>query len=244
MNDPVFDLVDAGRTFGPYLALSEVSLTVAAGERVGIIGASGAGKTTLLSLLNGSLRPTFGAVRTFGTDVHGAPAQVRRQVQRRIGTVTQDLALVDQVRVLHNVNAGRLGQWSTPQALASLLWPRVPSSTRAALNQVDMEWALHERTDRLSGGERQRIAVARVLVHAPDVILADEPVSRLDPVRARIVLARLTSAAPTLVMSLHQPELAAEFCTRIIGLSYGRVVLDVPRDELSPADLESVYAAS
>lgn len=240
---PVIRLSAAGRRFGPHHALADVDLTIAAGERVAILGPSGAGKSTLLALLNGSLSPSAGIVEVFGEDLAGLPPARLRIVQRRIGAISQRLDLIDQVRVLHNVNAGQLGQWSTSQALRSLVWPRSVDTARSALGRVGMEWALYERTERLSGGERQRVAIARLLVQVPELVLADEPVSSLDPVRADEILELLRAPAEraTLVVSLHQPELARRHCTRAVGLRDGRVVFDLPAERLSDDKLGDLY---
>ncbi|NGO73800.1 ATP-binding cassette domain-containing protein, partial [Streptomyces boncukensis] len=193
---PAVLLRGAGRRFGPHEALRGLDLTVGAGERVAVLGASGAGKSTLLALLNGALEPTAGSVEVLGEQPALLPPARRRLLQRRIGSVSQDLALIERVRVVHNVNAGRLGHWSTARALASLVWPRSLGAVRDALDRVGLGWALHERTERLSGGERQRVAVARLLVQAPELVVADEPVASLDPVRAADILGLLGSPPP------------------------------------------------
>ncbi len=243
---PVVRLRRAGRRFNGHDALLDVDLTIAEGERLAVLGASGAGKTTLLALLNGSLPATSGSVEVFGEDLAGVSAARLRILQRRIGAVSQRLDLVDQVRVLHNVNAGRLARWGTARALASLTWPRADAIARDALHQVGMEWAVYERTERLSGGERQRVAIARLLVQQPALVLADEPVSSLDPARAAetLGLLRVPTERATFVVSLHQPELARKHCTRAIGLREGSVVFDLPVDRLDDALLTDLYALS
>ncbi len=243
---PVVRLRGAGRRFGAEHALRDVDLSILPGERVAVLGASGAGKSTLLALINGSLPAGSGIVEVFGADLATLPAAHRRAVQRRIGTVSQRLDLVDQVRVLHNVNAGRLARWSTPRALVNLAWPRADRTVTEALGRVGLEWAVHERTERLSGGERQRVAIARLLVAEPDLVLADEPVASLDPPRAAEVLGLLATAGrgTTLVVSLHQPDLARRHCTRVIGLREGRLVLDLPTAELDEGLLHDLYALS
>jgi phosphonate transport system ATP-binding protein len=245
MSDPVIRLRGAGRVFGSVPAVGGVDLSISAGERVAILGASGAGKTTLLSLINGSLPATSGVVEIFGSDLGElGPAQLR-SVQRRIGTISQRLDLVDQVRVLHNVNAGRLAHWGMARALLSLAWPRPDATAVGALERVGLSWAIHERTERLSGGERQRVAMARMLVQNPDLVIADEPVSSLDPARTAAMLGLLCASAPeasATVVSLHQPQLAREHCTRAIGLRNGRVSFDLPTERLSDAALDELYA--
>lgn len=242
--DPVIRLRGVERRFGDRAALTGVDLTVQRGERVALLGSSGAGKSTLLALLNGTLSPTSGSVEVLGGDLSLLSAGALRRLQRRIGTISQRLDLVEQVRVLHNVNAGRLGRWSTLRALTALVLSRSDAVVDSALERVGLEWAVHERTERLSGGERQRVAIARLLVQEPEVVLADEPVSSLDPSRASEVLRLLgaASADGTLVVSLHQPDLARRHCTRVVGLQQGRVVVDLPVDALTQSDLDALYA--
>lgn len=242
--DEVVRLRGVRREFGGRAALDEIDLVVHEGERVALLGPSGAGKSTLLALLNGSLRPTSGTVEVLGADLAAVSPTGLRAIQRRVGTISQRLDLVDQVRVLHNVNAGRLGAWGTGRALLALVMPRADPAVTAALGQVGLGWAVHERTERLSGGERQRVAIARLLVQRPELVLADEPVSSLDPSRAAEVLDLLRTTTPrgSLVVSLHQPELARRHCTRALGLQGGRVVFDVPVDELDEAALADLYS--
>lgn len=242
--EPVVRLRGVDRRFGQRAALQGIEVTVHAGERVGLLGPSGAGKSTLLSLLNGSMRPTSGTVEVFGSDLSTVSPSDLRALQRRIGTISQRLDLVDQVRVLHNVNAGRLGHWSVARSLAALVVPRADPVVISALERVGLGWSVHERTERLSGGERQRVAIARLLVQEPELVLADEPVSSLDPSRAAEVLELLRTATPrgTLVVSLHQPDLARRYCTRILGLQDGRVVVDRPAQELEDSVIDDLYA--
>jgi len=244
--DPVLRLCGVEQRFGLRTALSGIDLTVHPGERVALLGASGAGKSTLLSVLGGSLPPTGGTVEILGMPLAGLRAAGLRAAQRRIGTVGQRLDLVEQVRVLHNVNVGRLGRWNTARALTALALSRTDPTVEAALEAVGLGWAVHERTERLSGGERQRVAIARLLVQEPDLVLADEPVASLDPSRAAEVLDLLRTATPdgTLVVSLHQPDLARRHCTRVVGLRGGRVVLDLPVAEVDDRHLADLYTAA
>lgn len=245
MNDDVVRLTGVGRTFGTNVALRGADLSIRAGERVAVLGPSGAGKSTLLALLNGSLEPSEGSVELFGVDTAHLSWRARRGLQRRVGTVSQGLDLIEQVRVLHNVNAGRLAEWGTPRSLASLVWPRPDERALTALEAVGIDWAVHERTERLSGGERQRVAIARLLIQRPDLVLADEPVASLDPTRAAEVLellGRVTDASGAVVVTLHQPQLARDHCTRAIGLRDGRVVFDTAIADLRSDSLVKLYA--
>lgn len=233
-----------GRRFAGHDAVLDLDLSVQPGERVALLGPSGAGKSTLLAMLNGSLPATSGTVEVLGADVGALNPARLRTLQRRIGLVSQRLDLIDQVRVLHNVNAGRLGRWPTWRALASLVVARPDGEVREALDRVGLGWAAYERTERLSGGERQRVAIARLLVQRPELVLADEPVSSLDPGRAAEILGLLRAAAQgsAFVVSLHQPELARQHCSRAVGLLDGCLAFDVPVAELDDVRLAELYA--
>jgi phosphonate transport system ATP-binding protein len=232
MGDVVVSLCGVGAVLGGHPALDGIDLEVRAGERVALVGPSGAGKTTVLRLCTAALAPTSGSVSVLGHDLGSAtPAEVRA-LRRRIGSVYQQLHLVGPLRVVHNVNAGRLGTWTPARAVRSLVRPVEVDEARQALDRVGIADKLLERTDRLSGGEQQRVALARVLVQDPELILADEPVSSLDPARAEEVMDLLGDVVAgrdrTLVVSLHDFELARRRCDRVVGLRAGRVVFDLP----------------
>jgi phosphonate transport system ATP-binding protein len=232
----VLTLDDVTVRYGRVTALDRVSLSVAAGERVALVGPSGAGKSTVLRLCTGAVHPTDGAVHVLGEPLDALTGRRLTRLRRRVGTVHQQLHLVPRLRVVHNVNAGRLGHWPWWRALASLVVPRDVDRVRAALEATGVEAMLEERTDRLSGGEQQRVALARVLVQEPDLVLADEPVSSLDPVRADEVLRLLCDTVATghraLVVSLHDFELAVRRCDRVVGLRGGAVLFDLPADRV------------
>ncbi|MBW3579690.1 MAG: ATP-binding cassette domain-containing protein [Actinobacteria bacterium] len=241
----MFSLRRAGVRFGSTPALEAVDLEVAAGERVALVGPSGAGKSTLLSLLNGSRRPTEGSAVVLGRDLATVRGSELRHLQRRIGTVYQQHHLVGPLRVVHNVNAGRLGDWSLLEAVRSLLLPADVATAEAALAQVGIAEKLYERTDTLSGGQQQRVALARVLVQRPVAILADEPISSLDPTRAEEIMQLLAGLAGgtgrALVVSLHAVEQALRHCDRLVGLRGGRVLFDAAARDVTTAMVESLY---
>jgi phosphonate transport system ATP-binding protein len=234
--------------FGSTRALAGVDLTVATGERVAVVGSSGAGKSTLLGVVNGAVAPTAGSVEVLGTAPPTVSGRELRRLRARVGTVHQHLELVGPLRVVHNVNAGRLAGWPAWRAAWSLLRPQGVPEVAAALADVGLADRIFERTDRLSGGQKQRVAVARVLVQQPDLVLADEPASALDPALADRTLALLTGMTAdrggTLVASLHDPTLVLRHCSRVVGLVDGRIELDAPAQSLTLADLEDFYGVT
>ena len=226
-------------------ALDDVSLRVEAGERVAIVGPSGAGKSSIIALANTSLAPTSGSVHLFGSDPAGLREASLRALRIRVGTIHQQLHLAGPLRVVHNVNAGRLGRWSPWRAWWSLLRPAGVADARDALESLGIGDKLFDRTDHLSGGERQRVAIARVLVQDAELLLADEPVSSLDPQRSREVLEILCEVAArdgrSLLVSLHAFDLALEYFDRVVGLREGRVVFDRPPAQVSGDDAAALY---
>lgn len=245
---PVVELDDVTVRYGgrsATRALDGVTLHVAAGERVALLGPSGAGKTTVLRVIAGRVRPTSGRATVLGHDTDSLGGRSGRRVRRRIGTIQQDLALTDALRVVHNVNAGRLGEWSTARALRSLVSIVDRDGAHAALAEVDASEVIDARTDELSGGQRQRVAIARLLVQDPDVVLADEPAASLDPALARsavsLLAERVASPGRALVLSLHDPALARAHCTRLVGLRAGVVTFDRPVGEVGDEDLDALY---
>lgn len=242
---PVFELRDVHKRFAGTTALAGVDLRVEAGERVALAGPSGAGKTTLLQLLNGALAPSSGTARIFGHDVSELSVGRLRALQGRIGTVHQQFHLVGSLRVVHNVNAGRLGEWSLARSLVSLLRPRAVEEDRRLLERVGIGDKLFQRTDSLSGGEQQRVAVARVLAQDPEVVLADEPIASLDRENSREVMDLLRELSGegrrTLVVSLHEVAYALSHCDRVVGIRGGRVQFDLPAGEVGEDRVEELY---
>lgn len=219
---------------------------VGAGERVAVVGASGAGKSTLLAVVNGTVPPSAGSVEVLGRDPSRLGGRALRRLRARVGTVHQHLELAGPLRVLHNVNAGRLGSWPAARAAWSLLRPQGVPEVVSALERVGLADRVFDRTDTLSGGQRQRVAVARLLVQDPDLVLADEPASALDPVLADEVLELLAGPASrggALLAALHDPALALRHCDRVVGLAAGRMVLDAPAAALTVRDLAAFYGA-
>jgi phosphonate transport system ATP-binding protein len=244
--DAVFMLQGVGVRFGVRPALSSVDLRIDGGERVAVIGPSGAGKSTLLNVLNGMVVPTDGRVCVLGKDPAILHERELRRLRSQIGTVHQRLNLVGPLRAVHNAAAGRLGRTSTARALASLVTGRGLDDAINALVRVGLGDRRDERTDRLSGGEQQRVAIARLLVQRPVATLADEPVSSLDPARARMVMDLLMGVTAeidtTLVVSLHDVDLALERFDRVVAVRDGTIAFDVPPDRVRPEMIGALYA--
>ena len=237
------ELDGLAKRYGALEAVAPLSLTVASGETVAFLGPSGGGKTTLLLLLSGQLEASAGCVCLGGQEL----AQMRpgRELARLVGMIHQQFDLVPNLSALHNVLAGRLGEWGLSRSLLSLLWPRDRAAGVAALARVGVADRAYLRASQLSGGEQQRVAIARLLVQDPAVILADEPVASLDPARAAEVLRLLVGVAresgKTLIASMHSVELAREHFSRLIGLRNGVVLFDLPSAEVTQEQLQALY---
>jgi phosphonate transport system ATP-binding protein len=226
-------------------ALAGVTLAAAQGERVAVIGPSGAGKTTLLRVLGCALRPGEGEVRVLDAGPWSLGAGELRALRARIGTVHQAPPIAPRLRVVTAVLAGRLGRWSTLRALRSLVHPADAAGAHAALVRLGIGERLFDRCDRLSGGQLQRVGVARVLYQRPDLLLADEPVSALDPqlagVTVRELVAQSEATGATLVASLHAVDLALRWFPRVVGMREGRVMFDAPASQVTTAMLGALY---
>ena len=229
------------RALGPGLAFA-----VGPGQRVAVIGPSGAGKTTLVRVLGLSIRASEGTLALDGADPWSMGARRLRALRARIGTVHQAPPLPPRLRVVSAVLAGRLGAWSAARALASLVAPADARGARGALEPLGLADRLWDRCDRLSGGQAQRVGIARVLYQRPGLILADEPVSALDPALADralgVLVAAHTELGATFVASLHAVDLALRWFPRIVALREGAVVFDLPSAEVTPERLRSLYA--
>lgn len=240
-------LAGVGHAFaGDRAALDSLDLQVRRGERIAVIGPSGAGKTTLLRLLATHLRPTSGSLEVLGERPWQVGNRARQRLRTRIALIHQAPPLPARQRVVTAVLAGRLGRWSLARSLLSLIHPLDAAGAEQALARLDLADRLYQRCGQLSGGQLQRVGIARALYQQPDLILADEPVSALDPVLASHTLGVLIDAArqcnATLLASLHAVDLALEHFPRVIGLRDGRILFDRPAEAVSQDDLTALYA--
>ena len=240
---PLVTAAGVSKSYSGFPALSPLSFAILPGERVALAGPSGSGKTTLLYLLAGILQPDSGSLSIDGKDL--ARVKPGRELSLLVGIIHQQYDLVPHLPVLHNVLAGRLGQWGLLRSAASLVWPQERGLAETALERMGIGDKAWERTSHLSGGEQQRAAIARLMVQSPRVVLADEPVASLDPAMADEMLRLLTGLAEdsgrALVVSLHSPELIRRFCTRVIGLRAGHLAFDLPADAVTGRIMDDLY---
>jgi phosphonate transport system ATP-binding protein len=236
--------------FGSVQALSGITLQIAPGDIVGFVGPSGSGKTTLLRVLQTAVTPTTGSIRYGDLEYAQLSSKKLQRHRAELGFVPQSHALVPNQNVLYNVLTGRLGRSSFLGSARSLLFPSRGEIEKVyrVLERVGIPEKIYQRADQLSGGQQQRVAVARALYQNPTVILADEPVSNMDPARARSTLEFLTRVSReeklTLCLSLHDLELALEYCPRLVGLRKGTIHFDSAPDALSRSDFEALYNLS
>lgn len=242
-----FSLQSVGLTHSNgHVALADITLHAQQGESIALIGPSGAGKTTLLNTLGTAFKPSTGTMTVLGQQPH-LSAHALRSLRARIGTVHQAAPIPARQRVVTAVLAGKLGQWPVWKSLASLVYPQDIAGARYALERVHLADKLFVRSDQLSGGQLQRVSIARVLYQEAQLILADEPVSALDPTLALDTVQLLVQEAKarnaTVVASLHAVDLARSCFERLVGIRDGRIAFDLPAHAVTDAQLQALYAA-
>ena len=201
-------------------ALREFSLTVGKGERIAVMGPSGSGKSTLLNLICGLDQPTAGTIKIDGTELSRLNDDARTRLRReKIGMIFQTFNLLPTLTALENV--------ALPLRLQGISRREAEKRARIMLTRVGLGDRLTHRPDELSGGERQRIAIARALIFAPPVILADEPTGNLDSTTGKEILDLLDDlhreCNTTIVLVTHNEE-AAQHCDLILRLRDGQLV--------------------
>ena len=251
---PLFQVRGARKTFGAQVAVDDLGFAVRRGEFVALLGPSGAGQTTLFRCLAGLTPLDAGSVHLGGAEVSAMHSTaVHSRERRRIAVIFQQFNLVSRLSALDNVLAGRLGHvaawrgWLRRFTREDTLWA-LQCLERVGL--LDRAW---QRADTLSGGQQQRVAIARALAQRPDVILADEPVASLDPRIGGEILELLraichnqrdaASDGVAVICSLHQPHFAKLYADRVLGLSAGRIVMDVAATDFAETSLLNVYGA-
>lgn len=237
------------KTFGKKQALCDVSLDVAPGEMVALIGASGSGKSTLIRHIAGLERGTGApcCVDVFGKRLQEAGKLTReaREIRREVGVIFQQFNLVNRLPVLTNVLIGHLGRIPAWRGTLGFFSREEKQAAMASLARVSIDETARQRSSTLSGGQQQRAAIARALVQGARLLLADEPIASLDPASAKRVMETLSEInrqdGITVVVSLHQVEYARRYCPRTVALRDGVIAYDGPSTALTPAFLRELY---
>lgn len=240
---------DVSKTFGSRKALDGVSISVASGEMVALIGPSGSGKSTLLRSITGlqSIDAGAGVIQVFGETVQkdGRVTGAVRKARSKLGMIFQQFNLVGRLSLFSNVMLGALGRLPGWKGLLGL-WPQADKDkAMAALHRVGVSDYAAQRANTLSGGQQQRGAIARAIVQGAKAILADEPVASLDPVSARKVMELLVELNKRdgmgVIVTLHQVDYAIRYCDRVIALQGGKIVYDGPSTALDQKRLIEIY---
>ena len=239
--------VRLGRNAEARTVLDAITLDLSQGEQVAIIGPSGAGKTTLLHTAACAIKPVEGTLKINQQTPWALSKSALHTLRGRIFLAPQAPPLPPRQRVVNAVLAGRLASTSIMAALLSLYKPKDSALAFDALAHFKLEDKLWLRCDRLSGGERQRVGLARMMVSVAPLILLDEPVSALDPALGlsalRTIQDEATARNATLIVSLHDVQLARARFARLIGLKAGRIHFDLPASAVDEAILADLYGA-
>lgn len=234
--------------YGRRTVLPDVNLRVRKGEFVGIIGPSGAGKSTLLMSFNAVVSIFGGELHVLGEPVHRISNSALKQLRSRIGIIFQGFNLVKRLTVVDNIASGMLGRMFLLPTMIKYYTSRQYDRIWEYMRIVGIEDAALQRCDQLSGGQMQRVAIARAMAQEPEMILADEPISSLDPVSARRVMDTLRAVNEhyriTIVSNLHQLDYARDYCTRILGMRNGEIVFDGAPAALTADVVREIYNGS
>ncbi|GAA1776021.1 phosphonate ABC transporter ATP-binding protein [Leucobacter iarius] len=241
----LLDVRKISKSFGDRVVLRDMSMQVHAGEVVAFLGANGSGKSTTLRAVNGLIEADSGDIEISGVRLTEASGARRSEARRSAATVFQKIHLVGRRTVLQNVCAGGFARLATLRSVPPLFGTELKEEAMACLDRVGLADRAHDRAGSLSGGQQQRVAIARALCQRPRILLADEPVSALDPRAADDVMALLHELAVEenlgVAAVLHQPHLARKYAHRVIGLRDGNLAFDAPIDDIDDAALAALY---
>ncbi len=242
VNKNILSINKITKKFNDTLALDNININIEKGEIVALIGPSGSGKSTLMNLITGTIKQDSGEILVDNSEISKFS---NKEFAKKVGMLRQQFDLVENINVIHNVLIGRFNEWGFWKSFISLFKPQDIEYAQTALKKIGMEDKIFEPTSELSGGQQQRVAIARLLVQNPLLILADEPVSSLDPVNARNVLSLITELAKneqkTLVASMHSVEFSKEFFERIIGMKYGKIIFDDKVENITDEMIKKLY---
>ena len=227
------------------IILKNLNLKINQGEKIALLGKSGSGKSTLISILNGTRQKTNGEIKIYGKSFN----KLDNSQKRKIGTIWQDLRLIDDLSAEQNVNVGLLNNKNLIFTLKNLLNMSSFLLAHKCMKLCQLNSSIYSKNIKsISGGQKQRIAISRSIIHEPEILFADEPFNNLDPKLClylkNLFISRLNNYKiefpNTILFSLHKIDLIDGF-TRVIGLKNGEICLDTKRDELRKSDLENIY---
>lgn len=243
----IVDLVKAYKANQP--VLKGINLDITSDGLTAVIGPSGTGKSTLLRCVNRLIEPTSGRILLKDdentVDLATVRGQALRRARRRIGMVFQEYNLVERLTVMENLLTGRLGFTSAFNAWRRRFEPEDIQYAHQLLETVGLGGFANQRADALSGGQRQRVGIARALMQRPQLLLADEPTSSLDPKTSveimELLLEQGRAQRIPVVVNIHDVELAKRYASRIVGMSGGSIVYDGDACGLSQDVLKQIY---
>lgn len=244
---PLLSVKGLDKSFAGRTVLNGVDFSLRAGELVAFLGANGSGKSTTLRCAMGISRPDAGSISIDGVDLSTLQGRALQHASQRTAMIFQKIHLVPRRTALDNVCAGALARIPTSRSLSPLFFPAgIRQEALECLDRVGLADRALDRVSRLSGGQQQRVAVARALCQRADIVLADEPVSALDPHAAEQVMALLRDLAHNQELAvaavLHQPDLALRYADRSIGLLNGTIAFNQVSADVSPEQLDELYA--
>lgn len=228
-------------------ALSDVNFSVQEGEFVSIIGPSGAGKSTLLRCINRMIEASSGEINFDNLNVMSLRKKELKQLRTKIGMIFQHYNLVNRLTVIENTLHGKLGYKSTFAGVLGIYSQEEKQQALDILNVLGLSDFLYKRTDQLSGGQKQRVGIARALIQNPRMLLCDEPIASLDPNSSKIIMDHLknisTKMGITVLVNLHQVDVALKYSDKIIGIHNGQVVYNGSPKDITKADIERIYGS-
>ena len=233
------------KKFSETTALNEVSLKISDGEMIGIIGKSGAGKSTLLRLINRLIEPTSGTIIYDGVEITSLKRKNLKIWRSKCAMIFQQFNLIERLDVLTNVLSGTLGINFNLLKLLKIYNKKEKLDALTYLHNLGLSNKALQRVETLSGGQQQRVAIARAMMQKPKILLADEPISSLDPKNSKIVMDDIKKINQQegimAICNLHSLDVAKEYCERLIGLSDGKIVFDGHPSELTKELAEQLY---
>lgn len=243
----VLNISNLSKNYKDVQALSGVNLKVANGEFVSIIGPSGSGKSTLLRCINRMIEASSGEILVDDVNICRLKKRELRRTRTKIGMIFQHYNLVNRLSVIENVLHGRLGYKSNIGGIIGSYTEEEKRHALEILEGLGMSDLIYKRCDKLSGGQKQRVGIARALIQEPYIILCDEPIASLDPGSAKIIMDHLKKTSDekniTVLVNLHQVDVALKYSSRIIGINSGKILYDGKPDKISKNQIYEIYGS-